>query len=136
MRVGACHQQSPRSALSPLLMPFINLSQYHVMVLSDSSIRNSVRFEIYGVMCDKAASSAKSHLVLLFFLSFSISVELENWVLPGSSNWFVRLEKAPAFLHWTEGKEAGCREGVSVGNEGPRKTQSSLRMVFKSNLER
>lgn len=52
--------------LSPLSVPFINLTQYDTVVLSDSSIRNSVRHEIYGVRCKKGASSAKSHTVLFF----------------------------------------------------------------------
>lgn len=69
------------------------------------------------------------------FLSFPVFVELENWVLTGSSNWFVRPEKGPSFLHWSEGKEGGCGEGISVGHEWARKIQSRLRMVFKSNPE-
>lgn len=85
-------------------------------------------------MCDKAASSAKSRIVLFFF-SFLIFVELENWVLTGFSNWFVRPEKGPAFLHWTEGKEGAWGERISVGHEGARKTRSRLRMVFKNNPE-
>ena len=56
------------------------------------------------VMCDKAASSTRSRIVLFFILSFPIFVDIENWVLTGSSSWFVRLEKGPAILQWTEEK--------------------------------
>jgi len=56
------------------------------------------------VTCDKAASSTRSRIVLFFILSFPIFVDIENWVLTGSSSWFVRLEKGPAILQWTEEK--------------------------------
>lgn len=75
---------SPFRALgTPLSVPFINLTQYCAVVLSNPSMRNSVKRKIYGVMCGKALSSAKSCIVL--FLSFLIFVDSENCAFTGCS---------------------------------------------------
>lgn len=63
------------------------------MVLSDSSRRDSDSHEIYGVMCNKSAFTAKSLIVFFSFLSFTAFVELESWGLTGSSGWFLKQEK-------------------------------------------